>query len=282
MNPMPLSDEHRLTLAIASLYVDIACNTEQLCATLRHYYRPFVHTSPSAATLTLTTYHTPQPTTTGTAAMQFFPTSGRFVSASAEGHIDIGAGQASLHLFGPHPLGDIDYCLRIIYALLAFQQGGLLVHGAGLVQQGRALIFFGHSGSGKTTIARHSTHATLLNDDLVLLLPHAAGWHVHATPFWNPSQAARPTPGAAPLAVLLRLVQAPHVALEPIGPAQAAAELLACVPLLPGSLTHSQAVMALVLRLLHHIPSYRLYFLPDASFWQVVAPLLNKEPAHEP
>jgi hypothetical protein len=279
---MPLSDEHQLTLTIASLHIAIACNTARLCAALRHYYRPFVSTLSPTATLTLAAHHEPQPAATGAAEVQFFPASGRFVSASAEGHIDIAARQASLHLFGPHPLGDIDYCLRIIYALLAFQQEGLLVHGAGLVQQGRTLIFFGHSGSGKTTIARFSPHATLLNDDLVLLLPHAEGWHVHATPFWNPTQAARPTPGTAPLAVLLRLVQAPHVALETLGPAQAAAELLSCVPLLPGSLTHSRAVMALVLRLLHHIPSYRLYFLPDASFWQVVAPLLDKEePAHE-
>jgi hypothetical protein len=282
MNATTLPEEHRLTLSIASLHVAIVCNTARLCAELRHAYAPFVHAHHPRATLTLATHHEPQTTATGAAEVQFFAANGRFVSPRAEGHIDAEGGQASLRLFGPHPLGDIEYCLRIIYALLAFQQGGLLVHGAGLVQQGRALIFFGHSGSGKTTVARLSPQAALLNDDLVLLLPHAEGWHVHATPFWNPTQAARPTPGAAPLAALLRLVQAPRVTLEVLSPAQAAAELLACVPMLPGSITYSRAVTALVLRMLHHIPAYRLHFLPDASFWQVVAPLLNKEPAHEP
>ena len=66
---------------------------------------------------------------------------------------------------------EVEYFLRVIYALLVFQAGGLLFHAAGIVRDGQCYLFFGHSGSGKTTVARLSSTDLVLNDDLVVLIP---------------------------------------------------------------------------------------------------------------
>ncbi len=61
----------------------------------------------------------------------------------------------------------IDGVLRILHSLFLARAGGFLVHGAGAVRNGRAFIFAGISGTGKTTIARLAPpDVTLLTDEI--------------------------------------------------------------------------------------------------------------------
>ena len=61
----------------------------------------------------------------------------------------------------------IDCVLRIIHSLILARTGGFLVHGAGVVRNGRAFIFAGVSGTGKTTIAQLAPpDVTLLTDEI--------------------------------------------------------------------------------------------------------------------
>ena len=64
--------------------------------------------------------------------------------------------------------------LRVTYALLLIRHGGFLFHSAGMIRNGCGYLFYGHSGSGKTTVSRLSqNHVTLLSDDLVAGPPPA-------------------------------------------------------------------------------------------------------------
>jgi hypothetical protein len=207
--------------------------------------------------------------------VHFYHNTRCFTSAGCDGTIDIESGAAWLHLSPRQPVADVDYCLRVVYALLAFRSGGLLFHAAGVVRDGQAFLFFGHSGSGKTTIARHSPDGSILNDDLVLLMPDVGGWLVYATPFWNPSQVGPSGPRSAPLTMLLRLVQAKQVVLEEMSQGQALAELVSCVPIVATDTPHSQDLLARSLHILQRVPVYRLHFLPDATFWQAVETLVQ-------
>jgi hypothetical protein len=61
----------------------------------------------------------------------------------------------------------IDCVLRILHSLILARAGGFLVHGAGAVRNGRAFVFAGISGTGKTTIARLAPpDVTLLTDEI--------------------------------------------------------------------------------------------------------------------
>jgi hypothetical protein len=75
--------------------------------------------------------------------------------------------------------------LRIHAAYTAPMSGGVVLHSAGLVFDGEAYIFVGRSGAGKTTLTRkaHRHGATVLSDDINLLLPRDDHFVAHAVPF---------------------------------------------------------------------------------------------------
>lgn len=193
----------------------------------------------------------------------------RFDLPGFSGYIDLLQGQAELINSKYSLVETTDYMLRILLALLVFKKGGILFHGAGIIRNRKTYLFFGHSGSGKSTVARLSPQDIVINDDLVVLMPVDNKWIVFATPFWNPSQ-VRPVPDSAPLTGLYRLVQDKQVYLEGIAGGQALAELIANIPVIPDNPFMNSELFVRGRQLLEEIPIYRLHFLPDDSFWQVV------------
>ena len=78
----------------------------------------------------------------------------------------------------------IDAAFRILHSLLLARQGGLLVHAASAVRNGRAFLFAGVSGAGKTTISRLAPpDATLLTDEISYLRREGEGYVAYGTPF---------------------------------------------------------------------------------------------------
>ncbi len=183
------------------------------------------------------------------------------------GRIDAEAGTATLRAHPDASQGDLIYFIRTVVALAAFEQGALLVHGAGIVHHEVAFILYGLSGSGKSTAAALSTGKPVLNDDLLLVRPAAWGWEVRATPFGR-----RRLRGvtAAPLRALLRLVQAPDDALETVSSAQALAELVANSPVVNADFDRSARLFERWQGILEKIPAYRLHFRKANTFWEVI------------
>ena len=61
----------------------------------------------------------------------------------------------------------IDSVLRIVHTLILAREGGFLLHSAGAIRNGRAFLFSGVSGAGKTTISRLAPpDVTLLTDEI--------------------------------------------------------------------------------------------------------------------
>jgi hypothetical protein len=263
--------EHTVRLSVAGLGLVIHCPDRTVAEGLRASYRDFpLDGSPDLCLgVTLTGRLRSSPLLdTGTAFKEDVL---HFTAPGYQGSLDLRRGTGMLAISSAHPLEDLDYAVRVAYALLAFQAGGVMLHAAGIVRNGRAYLFIGHSGSGKTTISRLSNQDTVLNDDLVIVLPDVKSWRAYGTPFWNPSQVA-PHPQDAPLGGLYRLVQAPVVKIEALRESQAVAELVANVPVIPQDPGRVKGLLGRLAAIHQVTPLKDLYFTPDDSFWELVAP----------
>jgi len=163
----------------------------------------------------------------------------------------------------------VELTLRILVAILAARSNGFLFHSAGIVHMGRGCLFFGPSGSGKTTVARFSQGDRVLNDDLVFLSQKTGVWSMHSTPFTNADQ-IRPKAFCSNITALFRLVQDDRVFIERIGSAEALAEVIASIPILPAKPDFTSQLLQLAGELIQTVPVYRLHFLPDSTFWKIV------------
>lgn len=76
-----------------------------------------------------------------------------------------------------------DALLRVIYSLWLVKFGGFLLHAAGMKDDKGAYIFFGVSGSGKTTVARLSEDKVILSDELIAIRSINGSYQAYGTPF---------------------------------------------------------------------------------------------------
>ena len=165
----------------------------------------------------------------------------------------------------------IDNAARYLVARIATEVGGLALHGAGVKRDGRATIFAGASGSGKSTALRFSAPAESLGDDFAVVLPAGDGWAVPALPFDNAETApADPVRGLTELAGVWRLFKADRHRVERPSGVRAQASLLACaafswaLPDLADRAGEAVAKFSASGRFAH------LHFALDSGFWPLL------------
>jgi hypothetical protein len=169
----------------------------------------------------------------------------------------------------PNPWS-VDTVIRIVHTLVLARQGGFLVHASSAIRNGRAFLFAGVSGAGKTTISRLApADATLLTDEMSYVRLETGQYFAYGTPFAG--ELAKPGENVrAPLGGLFLLSQGPENRIEEIPSAQAAAALLACVLFFAEDPQLVSAVFRSVCDFVEHVPVRRLTFLPDQRVWELI------------
>jgi len=169
----------------------------------------------------------------------------------------------------PNPYS-IDAVLRIVHSLVLAGQGGLLVHAASVVRNGRAFVFAGTSGSGKTTLSRLAPpDVKLLTDEISYLRQDGGGYTAYGTPFAG--DLAKPGENIrAPLAALYLLRQGGANKVEPVGAAQAVRPLLESILFFAHDSELVGRVFQSACELVSRVPVFRLTFFPDARVWELI------------
>jgi len=144
-------------------------------------------------------------------------------------------------------------------------EGGLPLHAAGIVVEGRGVAFFGPSGAGKTTLAATSPHP-VLSDELVAV---AAGgpFALVRSGFWGEGRGV--ARGPAPLAALVALDKGPLTSLERLSRHDAVRRIVGSVtvPLVPALWSRALGVLA---ALVEAVPVYRLEWTPSDPPWPAI------------
>jgi hypothetical protein len=157
-----------------------------------------------------------------------------------------------------------------VHSLVLAQDGGFLVHAASAVRNGKAFLFSGVSGAGKTTIARLAPpDATLLTDEISYVRRSGNGYVAYGTPFTG-ELAKVGENVSAPIAALYLLAKGPENRIEPIPVAEAGRALLSNILFFAEDPELVQSVFDAACEFVSRVPVCRLTFVPDARVWDLV------------
>jgi hypothetical protein len=126
------------------------------------------------------------------------------------------------------PLFGINNALMVLYALATACRQTALFHSSVVSCEGRAYMFLGKSGTGKSTHSslwlRYISGTKLVNDDNPVVRRMPDGFYVFGSPWSGKTPCYRNV--AYPIGAIVQLSQAPHNAIRRLRPLQAYAALM--------------------------------------------------------
>lgn len=163
----------------------------------------------------------------------------------------------------------LTHALMIAYMLASSSNGTLIIHSSCVVYDGKAYLFQGKSGTGKSTHARlwlqNIEGAKLLNDDNPVIRFSEEGM---ATVYGSPWSGKTPCyrNASAPIGAFVRIIRAQENELLKISPLKGYASLTASVAFLPFiSETLREIRHKTIERLAMTVPCYEMHCRPDAE-----------------
>jgi hypothetical protein len=184
--------------------------------------------------------------------------------------------QGTLDILLPAPecIYAVPMAIRFALSLILNDSGGILLHSTGVVSRNKAIVFFGVSGSGKSTMARLAAADAVLSDEVVIVHQRDHKWLASGTPFHSRLGAGSNT--TAELAALVKLTKAPVNRCRPLTPRIAAKELLKAAFVLDDQPRPKLQCAGNVLGAIERVPVYELEFRPERAVW----PFVLKELEH--
>lgn len=176
--------------------------------------------------------------------------------------------KATIHV---HDELALKHALMNLYSsYIVYHNWGLLIHSSCVIENGKAHIFAGHSGAGKSTAARLSEPRALLSDEATIVKISENGITVFDSPF----RSELPSTGyqqPTPLAGIQLLQQSEKNRLEKIRKPEALLSLMDKVFYWSHDPAETQRIMGLLRTLVEMVPVYELYFRKDPTFWELIS-----------
>jgi hypothetical protein len=164
----------------------------------------------------------------------------------------------------------IDCVLRIVHSLILARQGGFLIHAASAIRDGKAFLFSGVSGAGKTTISRLAPRdATLLTDEISYVRRDGNRYMACGTPFAG--ELARVGENqSAPLSAIFLLEKGLQNRIEPLDATEAIQRLLRNILFFAHDPELVKLIFQTACEFASLVPIRRLVFVPDQRVWDII------------
>lgn len=199
----------------------------------------------------------------------------RYLGYRLAGWFDAGGGRGQVRLArgGYEPeLRAIENYVRAAVAWMAASRGGALVHAASAVYKERGYLFYGPSGAGKSTLSACNRRASVVSDDLSLVLPgRNGGLDLVGSPFRGTYTDGPPVQGAFPIAAGFRIVKALRPEVRSMPRVRVFAELVANLPFVVDAFSERPELFERFERTFADLPLYHLHFRKDDSYWDEIA-----------
>ena len=163
----------------------------------------------------------------------------------------------------------LDCLLRILLTWMLLPRSGFFLHAATVIRDGRAYLFTGKSGAGKSTVASLAPEGSVLTDELSLVRREDGIWRAYGTPFWGEFRAGDSNT-SAPIAGIFRLVQAENNRVAPLRSVELLRAMIGNVLFFSRQPADSQQLLNIVSRAAQELRGYTLEFRKDRTFWEVL------------
>jgi hypothetical protein len=165
-------------------------------------------------------------------------------------------------------LYSIDSALRIFHTVVLAAKGGFLLHSASAIRDGKAFLYAGPSGAGKTTISRLApADVMLLTDEVSYIRKQGSQYAAFGTPFAG-ELAKFGENVSAPIGALYLLAKGLENRIEPVRPSDAARELLSNILFFAKDEELVRAVFQSACEFVECVPVFKLTFTPDVRAWE--------------
>jgi len=164
----------------------------------------------------------------------------------------------------------IDSVLRITHSLLLAMEGGFQLHASSAIRNGRAFLFAGVSGAGKTTFVKLApSDAVVLTDEISYVRRIADSYRAYGTPFAG--ELARPgANAAAPVQQVCLLKQSPQNRLQAVTRSKAIRALMRHVLFFALDKELVARVLDSVVHFVSSVEVVEMEFTPDRRAWELI------------
>ena len=179
------------------------------------------------------------------------------------------ADNGNAHFTGVRHEYALDSLLRMYMSWALLPLDGFLLHAASVTRNGKAYIFVGRSGAGKSTVASLSPRGSVLTDEISLIRRTNGQWHAFGTPFWGEFKADGSNT-SAPIAGIFRLIQARENRIEPLRPSELLKTVLPCVLFFSSNVVDHDRLLQILVGACQEISGFNLQFRKSKSLWEVL------------
>jgi hypothetical protein len=160
--------------------------------------------------------------------------------------------------------------MNLYSSFIVHYNWGLLIHSSCAINKGKAHVFAGKSGAGKSTAAKLSYPRELLSDEATLVKITPAGIKVFNSPFRSEIHTAS-FEGEVDLASIQILHQSLQNKRDQIKMSDALIQLMDKVFFWAQSQEETKTILKLITTLVKQVPVFDLHFQKNNTFWELIS-----------